>query len=87
MIAAYVVASTLSAAFSADPRRSVTELADLLTLGLVAMTVSLLDRKKWETLLRLLAVVLLISTVIGLAQFALGGDPLNIGCTDWQHTT
>ena len=75
-VAAYIVISILSAVLSAEPRHSVTELADLVTLTLVAMTVSLLDRNRWDTLLRLLAAVLLLSTVIGLVQFALGGDPL-----------
>ncbi len=76
-IAAYAIVSVLSALLSEDPRHSVTELADLLTLVLVAMTVSLLDQKRWGRLLRLLAVVLAISAVFGLIQFALGGDPLH----------
>jgi O-antigen ligase len=75
-IAAYAFFSVLSAILSTDPRHSVTELADLLTLALVAMTASLLDQKRWDLLLRLLAAVLVFSTTIGLAQFALGGDPL-----------
>jgi O-antigen ligase len=75
-IAAYAVVSVLSAFLSTDPRHSVTELADLLTLALAAMTISLLDQKRWDILLRLMAVALLISALIGLAQFALGGDPL-----------
>ena len=75
-ITAYAAVSVVSAILSAEPRHSVTELADLLTLALVAMTVSLLDQKRWDLLLRLLAAVLVFSTTIGLAQFALGGDPL-----------
>jgi len=75
-IAAYAIVSVLSAVLSADPRHSVTELADLLTLALVPMTVSLLDQKRWGRLLRLVAVVLVVSAIIGLVQFALGGDPL-----------
>jgi O-antigen ligase len=75
-ITAYAVVSVLSAFLSAQPRNSITELADLMTLALVAMTVSLLDRKRWDLLLRLLAAVLVFSTIIGLTQFALGGDPL-----------
>ena len=75
-IAGYAVVSVLSAVLSADPRHSVTELADLLTLTLVPMTVSLLDQKRWGRLLRLMAAVLVVSAIIGLVQFALGGDPL-----------
>jgi O-antigen ligase len=75
-VAGYAVVSVLSAVLSGDPRHSVTELADLLTLTLVPMTVSLLDQKRWGQLLRLMAAVLVISALIGLAQFALGGDPV-----------
>ena len=75
-IAAYAIVSVLSAVSSTDPRHSITELADLLTLAIVPMTVSLLDRKRWEQLLRLIAGVLVISAIMGLVQFALDGDPL-----------
>jgi O-antigen ligase len=76
-IAAYAIVSVLSAVVSDDPRHSVTELADLLTLALVPMTVSLLDQKRWDRLLRLMAAVLVVSAIFGLMQFALSGDPLN----------
>ena len=75
-IAAYAGVSVLSAVLSADPRHSVLELADLLTLALVPMTISLLDQRLWDRLLMLLAVVLGASASAGLAQFAFGGDPL-----------
>ena len=75
-IAAYAIVSVLSAIFSADPHHSVTELADLLTLAIVPMTVSLFGQKRWNQLLRLLTVVLVVSAIVGLLQFALGGDPL-----------
>jgi hypothetical protein len=75
-IAAYAGVSVLSAVLSADPRHSVTELADLLTLVLVPMTISLLDQRLWDRLMMLLAVVLGASASVGLAQFALAGDPL-----------
>ena len=75
-IAAYAIVSVLSAVLSTDPRHSITELADLLTLALVPMTVSLFDQKRWDLLLRLMAAVLVVSAIIGLVQFALGGDPL-----------
>jgi len=75
-IATYAIVSVLSAVLSTDPRHSVTELADLLTLGLVPMTVSLFDQKRWDRLLRLMAAVLMVSAIFGLVQFALDGDPL-----------
>jgi putative inorganic carbon (HCO3(-)) transporter len=75
-VAAYAVVSALSAVLSSDPRHSVTELADLLTLLLVPMTISLVDEGRWERLLFLLAAVLAVSSTVGLAQYAFGGDPL-----------
>jgi O-antigen ligase len=75
-IAAYAVVSVLSAVLSADPRHSVTELADLLTLMLVPMTISLVNDRRWDRLLLLLAAVLAVSSIFGLAQYAFGGDPL-----------
>ena len=75
-IAAYAVVSVVSALWSHDPRHSVTELADLLTLALVPMTVSMLDQRRWSRLQMLLAAVLAVSATIGLAQFALSEDPL-----------
>ena len=75
-IAAYAIVSVLSAVFSADPCHSITELADLLTLALVPMTISLFNQERWDRLLRLIAPVLAVSAIIGLVQFALSGDPL-----------
>ena len=75
-VAAYAIVSVLAAVLSADPRHSVTELADLLTLGLVPMSISLLDERRWDRLLLVLAAVLTISSTFGLAQYAFGGDPL-----------
>lgn len=75
-VAAYALVSVTSAALSSDPRHSVTELADLLTLGLVPMTISLLDQRRSDRLLLLLAAVLGFSSIFGLAQYAFGGDPL-----------
>jgi O-antigen ligase len=76
-IAGYAAVSVLSALRSADPRFSITELADLLTLVLVPMTISLLDRSRWKWLVGALAAVLTLSATIGLVQFAIGGDPLH----------
>jgi O-antigen ligase len=75
-MAAYAAVSVLAAMLSADPRHSFSELNDLLTLALVPMSISLLDKRRWDSLLRLLAVVLVISATLGLSQFVLGGDPL-----------
>jgi O-antigen ligase len=54
----------------------VTELGDLLTLVLVPMAISLVDLRRWNRLLMILAIVLVISSIAGLVQFTLGGDPL-----------
>jgi O-antigen ligase len=40
------------------------------------MAISLLDLRRWNRLLMLLAIVLVISSFAGLIQFTLGGDPL-----------
>jgi len=75
-VAAYAAVSVASAVLSADPRHSLTEIADLLTLTLVPMTISLLDQRRWDRLMLLLAAVLSVSSIFGLAQYAFGGDPL-----------
>ncbi len=75
-LAAYAGVSVLSAIFSAEPWTGVRELGDLLTLVLVAMTVSLLDRPLWDRLMMFLAAVLAGSSIVGLAQYTLAGDPL-----------
>ncbi len=75
-VAGYAAVSVASALCSHDPRHSITELADLLTLALVPMTVSMLDRRRWDRLLILLAAVLAASATTGLVQFASSGDPL-----------
>jgi O-antigen ligase len=75
-VGAYALVSVVSALASDDPRHSVLELADLLTLLLVPMAISLLHQRRWERLLLLLAVVLAVSSIVGLAQLAAGDDPL-----------
>jgi O-antigen ligase len=75
-LAGYAAVSVASALWSNDPRHSVTELADLLTLALVPMTISMLDQRRWDRLLMLLAAVLTASAATGLVQFALSADPL-----------
>ena len=73
---AWVGVSVLAALMSADPLYSFTELPGLLTLVLVPMIVSLLDGRRWERLLLLLASVGSISAVVGLLQYARGASSL-----------
>ncbi|MFV2071910.1 MAG: O-antigen ligase family protein [Thermoanaerobaculales bacterium] len=75
-VAVYIAVSILSAAVSADPRLSFSNLGDLLTLGLIPMIVSLLDGRRWDRLLLLLALVSSASAVVGLAQYAQGASTL-----------
>jgi O-antigen ligase len=75
-ILAWVGVSILSALTSQNPLRSVAGLADLLTLVLVPMTVSLVDVRRWQRLLALLAVVATVSATVGLAQYARGASTL-----------
>ncbi len=75
-VAAYVIASLGATVFSQDPRVSVHELGDLLTLLLVPMTVSLLDPKRWDRLLQALAVMVTASSLVGLWQYVHGASSL-----------
>jgi putative inorganic carbon (HCO3(-)) transporter len=75
-IAAYIIVSMLSALAAADPRHALGELADLLTLVLAPMTISLLDRGRWQRLMVALAVVLMVSASVGLWQYAHGADSI-----------
>jgi O-antigen ligase len=77
-VAAYAVVSVLSALLSTDPRQSVANLADLCTLVLVPMTMSLLNHDRWHRLLTLLALVLVVSSAFGLAQYTLVENPLQL---------
>ncbi|MEJ2189014.1 MAG: O-antigen ligase family protein, partial [Acidobacteriota bacterium] len=52
------------------------DLSDLLTLVLVPMVVSLLDARRWQRLLALLAVTATISATVGLFQYARGASTL-----------
>lgn len=75
-ILAWVVVSVLSALTSQNPLRSVAGLADLLTLVVVPMTVSLVDARRWQRLLVLLTVVATVSATVGLTQYARGASTL-----------
>jgi len=72
----YVAASLAAVIFSLDPRYSVTQLGDLLTLTLVPMVITLADRRLWEWQLRLLTAVAVASSLVGLWQYAHGASSL-----------
>jgi len=72
----YVAASFGSVVFSQEPLYSLGELGELATLFVIPMTVSLLDRSGWERLIRLLALTLAASSVVGLWQYAHGASSL-----------
>ncbi len=73
----YVAASLAAVAFSPRPAFSVRELGDLLTLAVVPMTVTLLDRELWDRFLALLAGVASLSALVAIWQ-ALGSG-LDLG--------
>jgi O-antigen ligase len=73
---AYIAASLGAVALSQSPRQSLGELGDLLTLALLPMVVSLLDRKRWGWLMAGLVVVAVVSSVVGLWQYWNGASTL-----------
>ncbi len=75
-LAAYVGASLAAVAFSQDPRHSLGEVAELLTLVVVPMAVGLLDRARFDRLLGVLAAVAAASAGAGLWQYAHGASSL-----------
>jgi O-antigen ligase len=75
-VLAYVVTTLGAAALSQDPGHSARELGELLTLGLVPVVVSLVDRQQWDRLLLLLSAVATSSSVVGLWQFVHGASTL-----------
>ncbi len=76
-MALYIVASLASVAFSLNPSYSVTQLGDLLTLGLVPMVLTLMTQARWELLFRLLSAVAVASSTVGLWQYAHGASNLS----------
>ncbi len=72
----YVAASFAAVAFSQEPLYSVGKLGERSTLLVIPMTVSLLDRVRWERQLRLLAFTLFASSAVGLWQYAHGASSL-----------
>ncbi len=73
----YVTASLAAVVFSLDPSYSVTQLDDLLTLGLVPMVITLMTRARWEMQLRLVTAVAVASSAVGLWQYAHGASNLS----------
>jgi O-antigen ligase len=72
----YVAASLGAIVFSQSPRQSLGEPGDLLTLALLPMVVSLLDRKRWDWLMAGLVAVAVASSVVGLWQYWNGASTL-----------
>lgn len=68
-IGAWILISVVSALFSDDPHRSFVDLKDLLTLALAPMIISLLDDRRWDRLLMLLAAVLTLSATVGIVEY------------------
>jgi O-antigen ligase len=73
---AYALASLGAVAFSLDPGHSLSEVGELLTLALVPLVVSLLDRRRWDLLLKALTVVAVLSSAVGLWQYLHGASTL-----------
>jgi len=75
-LGAYVAATLAAVAFSQDPGHSAGEVAELLTLAVVPMTVSLLDRTLWDRLLVGLTGVAVVSSALGVWQYLHGASSL-----------
>ena len=74
---AWVMASLLAAACSHDPRTGAAAIWDLPTLALVPMAVSLMDGRRWDLMLRCLAVIATVSSSVGLWQYLHGASTLD----------
>jgi O-antigen ligase len=74
----YAAASLLSVAFSSDRMHSAAQLAELITMALVPMAVSMMDRHRWDRLVILLAAGATLSSGIGLWQYAHGASTLQL---------
>jgi O-antigen ligase len=72
----YAAASVAAVVFSMDPRVSLGELAGVLTLGLVPMTVTLLDGRWWDRVLAALTGIAVVSSAVGLWQYLHGASHL-----------
>jgi O-antigen ligase len=75
-VAAYLAASLLSFVCSSDLKHSAAELGELVTLALVPMVVTMMDDRRWDRLLVLLAAVAAISSGLGLWEYAHGASSL-----------
>jgi len=76
-VAMYGVASVASVLLSMDPRVSLGELAGVLTLAVVPMTVTLLDGRWWDRMLAMLIGVATVSSAVGLWQYLHGASSLD----------
>jgi O-antigen ligase len=76
-LAAYVLATLAAVVFSQDPGHSLREIGELLTLAVVPMVVSLVDRPLWDRLLAGLSAVAVISSGVGLWQYLHGASSLD----------
>jgi len=72
----YLGASLISVVFSLDRAISATAVWDLPTVLLVPMAVSLLDTRRWDLMLKLLAAVAVASSLFGLWQYLQGASTL-----------
>jgi O-antigen ligase len=73
---AWIAVSAVSGLLSSNPRYSIAEQGGILTLAVVPMVVSMLDRRRWERLLILLTATATLSALVGLAQFVRGASSL-----------
>lgn len=76
-VGAYAVVSLGAVAFSLDPRHSLAEVGELLTLAVVPLVVSLFDRRRWDLLLKALTAVAVASAAVGLWQYLHGASTLS----------
>lgn len=75
-VGAYALASVGAVAFSLNLGHSLTEVGELLTLAVVPLVVSLLDRRRWDLLLKALTAVAVLSAAVGLWQYLHGASTL-----------
>ncbi len=73
---AWIAATLAAVVLSRDPVASARETAELATLLLLPMVVTLLDRRRWDRLLAALAAVASASAAVGLGQYLAGASDL-----------
>lgn len=75
-VGAYLVSSLAAVAFSLDPRHSLAEVGELLTLAVVPVAVAVIDQRRFQWLLAALAAVAAGSAGLGLWQYLHGASTL-----------